>query len=260
MAPRTFWDLLQPNWADYAWSAPNLPLFAPGPAADGQGPASTMRGPAAPPIGLAPVDLSSVDSVPTRQRATEGGAGAFSPGSVAPDQSGRMPGRYSPDRPDYHDYTVVNQVCPPEAQCSADEMKDQHLRFGVPGNPPWSPVESGHNYPAYDPWMGEFLAGPVKTTVSDDGMTITNKTQPGHRLHDGEVVRKLFQGPDGGWYVITRGQGNNIYPGYDLLNQWGGPKVFNKVDEQMRLNIMRHHGVAFPSYTSPPDNVPAGFD
>jgi len=81
----------------------------------------------------------------------------------------------------------------------------------------------------------------VDVTVSDDGLSITNKTRTGHVLYDGQVTRRLFQGEDGAWYVETRGTGNNAPAGLARVNQWAGPKIFDKVDEQMRRNIEAHH-------------------
>lgn len=83
--------------------------------------------------------------------------------------------------------------------------------------------------------------GWVWTMVSDDGLTITNRTWPVHAFYDGVVVRWAQQADDGSWYVTTRGFGNNVVPGMNLLNQEQGPLIFNVLDQRMRDNIERHH-------------------
>jgi len=54
-------------------------------------------------------------------------------------------------------------------------------------------------------------------------------------------MRTAVQGPDGAWYMITSGDGNNVYPGMNKINQAVGPDVFRNLDQQMRANIERHH-------------------
>ncbi len=83
-------------------------------------------------------------------------------------------------------------------------------------------VANGGKYGVYDPWSGLY-AGTVTTTVSDDGLTITNVTDPGHVFYDGEIVRSAFADPAGNWYVGTHGYGNDVFPGMATLNQLGGP-------------------------------------
>ena len=121
---------------------------------------------------------------------------------------------------------------------------DAHARFGVPGRDPSTLLEDRQHYTASDPWTGLFAAGPVLTTISKDGSVITNTTLPGHRLYNGQVTRVLVRAPNGGWYVVTEGTGNNIYPGAAELNQLGGPDVFNEVGRQMRSYIMQRRRAA----------------
>ncbi len=149
---------------------------------------------------------------------------------------------YSPDQPGYHHYTAgPHAVCPAELQCSREEIADQMSRFAVPGQSPDQPVESGRKYRIYDPFTGLF-AGRVTTTVSPDGLTTQNRTLPGHVLHDGQITRSAIRNPDGSWSVFTTGTGNNIVPLGAEANELAGPRIFDRVDKQMRQSILRHHG------------------
>ena len=69
------------------------------------------------------------------------------------------------------------------------EMADQLSRFSVPGQDPSQPVVDGGTYIAVDPNTG-FPGGPVETAVSEDGLTITNRTLLGHLFYNGVVVRR----------------------------------------------------------------------
>jgi hypothetical protein len=152
--------------------------------------------------------------------------------------------QFSPDKFGWHDYSVgPSLICGSELKCSAQEMADQLSRYGVPGQDPARPVQDGEIYPVYDPRNGVF-AGFVKTTVSEDGLSITNRTQAEHVLYDGQITRQALQAADGSWYVYTRGTGNNGIPGFNVLNEWQGPEVFRALDRNLRDNISRHHGVS----------------
>lgn len=54
-------------------------------------------------------------------------------------------------------------------------------------------------------------------------------------------MRTAVQGPSGEWYMITSGDGNNIVPVMNKINEAVGPDVFRNLDQQMRANIERHH-------------------
>jgi hypothetical protein len=133
-------------------------------------------------------------------------------------------------------------VCPPR-KCSEEEIKDQLARFSVPGLSPSTPAQNDRIYDVYDPRNG-FYAGKVQTFISEDRLTITNVTLPGHVFFDGEIVRHAFlQG--GAWYVTTHGWGNDEYfPSWlrAMINEWQGPKIFDYMDQMMLNNIMMHHG------------------
>lgn len=254
MAPSDSSNLSPPGWLDLvraaAWDPPNLPLFrsAPWPeAADAAAPfsggspaAGFSSAGSAGPRARANASLAGVDTVAPRAASV---LVPSKPNASDEDEDAVGP-IFSPDKPGYHNYMTINEVCAPEYQCTPEEMTDAHRRFGVPGRDPSTLLESKNRYTARDPWTGDVPAGPVRTTISNDGMTITNRTLRGHYLYDGKIVRTLLQGPDGGWYVITRGTGNNVIPGAAELNQLGGPHIFNEVDRQMRSYIMQRHRAA----------------
>lgn len=130
-------------------------------------------------------------------------------------------------------------VCP--ADCTPEEMVDQLSRFAVPGQNPAIPVLNNSINPVYDPILGEYM-GRVVTTISEDGLTVTNTTLPGHIFYDGKIVRSVTWNDDGSWSVTTHGYGNNEIPGANHMNQTFGPDVFGIMDERMRENILQHHG------------------
>jgi hypothetical protein len=151
-------------------------------------------------------------------------------------------GGYGPDKPGWHDYTAgPNVVCTAEERCTAQEIADQLSRFAVPGQNPAIPSRNGTTNPVYDPITGIY-AGDVETEISQDGLTVRNTTKENHILHDGQITRSATQNPDGSWSVTTRGIGNNATPGMNVANQYGGPVIFDILDERMRENIRVHHG------------------
>jgi hypothetical protein len=151
------------------------------------------------------------------------------------------PIQYDPSKPGWHHYQAgPNVVSSSSLNVSREEMADQLARYSVPGRDPARPVEDGKDYPVYDPETGLY-AGRVETTVSADGLTITNRTRPGHIFHDGIIVRRAQQAEDGSWTVTTVGEGNNVIRGMNIVNQEAGPGIFNGLDRRMRDNIERHH-------------------
>jgi hypothetical protein len=169
------------------------------------------------------------------QWTNEGGGG----GDEIP--TGARPIQFGPSKEGWHHYQEgPNLVCRAELQCTKEEIADQLARYSVPGQAPSSPVEDGQEYAVYDPETGMF-GGFVRTTVSEDGMTITNSTLPLHIFYDGVVIRSARQSDDGSWSVTTEGLGNNVVPGASEENQKRGPEIFRSLDERMRANIEQHH-------------------
>jgi hypothetical protein len=155
------------------------------------------------------------------------------------------PRGFSPRGPGWHDYTAgPNLVCRAELQCSREEIADQLARFSIPGRNPSIPVADESNNKVYFPGTHHHV-GNVETTIADGGLTITNRTDPGHLLFDGKVIRHALQGEDGSWYVTTRGFGNNVTTGMNIPNQLFGPEIFTGLDREMRTNIEWHHGKGF---------------
>ncbi len=171
-------------------------------------------------------------------------AGPGAPADPADDLGQRSEvdaGQYSRSKPGYHDYRVNDVVASAAEHVTVEEMRDQMLRFAVPGRSPDQAVASGGRYPIYDPVTGLFV-GDIRTTVSEDGLTTVNRTVPGHLLADGAVVRTAIHNPDGSWSVKTIGLGNNVDPELAPVNEFLGPYIFTNLDMQMRQNIQRHHG------------------
>lgn len=149
---------------------------------------------------------------------------------------------FSPDKAGWHDYTAgPNVVCTADERCSREEIADHLSRFAVPGQDPRVPSENGKTYPVYDPITGIY-AGNVDTTITPDGLSVTNRTLENHIFFDGQITRFATQNADGSWSVTTRGTGNNQIFGMSVANQYGGPVVFDILDERMRENIRVHHG------------------
>lgn len=171
-------------------------------------------------------------------------AGPGAPADPA-DDLGRRPevdaSQYSRSKPGYHDHRVNDVIASAAEHVTVEEMKDQMLRFAVPGLSPDQPVVSGRSYPVYDPVTGLFV-GDVRTTVSEDGLTTVNRTLPGHLLADGAVVPAAIHNPDGSWSVKTIGIGNSVDPELAPVNEFLGPYIFTNLDMQMRRNTQRHHG------------------
>jgi hypothetical protein len=173
-----------------------------------------------------------------------------------------LEGNYSPRCPGWHFYTTTNLVCPAEDLCSVDEMKDWFLRFVYPGQDTSEPVMDEQSYSVSFcinnrcfP-MGKY--GAIVVDISDDGFTTTNTTKPTHILYNGKVVRHLYQGEGGAWYVSSYGYGNNTVvdalppdaaSGPDSTvpvsmapaNQLLGPFIFNNGDYQMFQTIILNH-------------------
>ena len=166
------------------------------------------------------------------------------PGAPADDLGQRSDvdvSQYSRSKPGYHHYPVNDVVASAAEHVTVEEMRDQMLRFAIPGRSPDQPVASGGRYLVYDPVTGLFV-GNVMTTVSEDGLTTVNRTVPGHLLADGAVVRTASHNPDGSWSVKAIGLGNNVDPELAPVNEFLGPYIFTNLDMQMRQNIQGHHG------------------
>lgn len=150
------------------------------------------------------------------------------------------PGTYDPRRPGWHSYIQgPDLVCPASLACAQPEIADQLARAAVPGQNPELPVTSGGFTDVYIP-HGPYV-GQVRNQISNGGLTITNKTVAPHIFYDGEVVRTAVQGPNGEWYAITSGLGNNVVPGMNMINEFVGPDIFRDLDEQLKSNIARNH-------------------
>ena len=155
---------------------------------------------------------------------------------------GLQPYDVRPDRPGWHDYLAGPAiVCPVDFNCTIPQMRDYLSRFAVPGQDPSVPVRNNTLHMVVDPRYG-FIAGFVRTTISNDGLSIQNQTTWLHVLHSGVARRRAFRQSDGSWAIATHGYGNNWWDFMDWANQSQGPRIFNDVDNAMRAYILRDHG------------------
>ena len=194
-----------------------------------------------------PVDGSLGDNADTPSDSPDPAAEQTPPIGDNSEKPQQIADRYSPDKSGWHQYgTGPTTVCTAEENCSSQDMADSMSRHSVPGRDPANPVIDGDRTFVRDPratLLGEPLApgGYVVTTILDNGLTIVNQTEPLHALYDGVVVRRAEQGSDGSWSVTTYGYGNNKIPGFNMLNEWQGPKIFDFLDQQMRSDIRQRH-------------------
>jgi hypothetical protein len=122
-------------------------------------------------------------------------------------------------------------------------MADQLSRFAYPGQDPTKPVVDGGHYTVYDTRLGIGVpGGPIETRISPDGLTIINRTLPGHILFDGQILRRAHRAHNGAWFVTTHGIGNNENAAVAFANITQGSQIFRVLDHHLRLNIDRHHG------------------
>ena len=144
----------------------------------------------------------------------------------------------------HHDYTSgPNVICPAELNCTSQEIADHLSRVAYPGQDLSVPVIDQQLNFVEDPRSG-IPGGYVVTRISPDGLTIINTTRPLHVFYPGLITRTATQSADGSWSVTTRGVGYNIWaPGLALINQEQCPKVFDFLDQRLRDNIERHHGI-----------------
>jgi len=116
-------------------------------------------------------------------------------------------------------------------------MAEYLSRFAYPGQDPAYLTRSPSENLVEDP-CDHIPGGLVKTEISKDGFTVTNTTRWLHPFYSGTVVRTA-RFVNGGWYVTTRGFGNNVLPGMAEVNEKYGPKIFDRIDDQMREYIAR---------------------
>jgi hypothetical protein len=104
--------------------------------------------------------------------------------NVSTTSPARSDAEFGPDRSGWHDYGAgPNQVCPADFRCSREEIANQLARFSIPGHDPAEPVTNVSTNAVY---VAGTHVGDLRTTISEDGLTITNRTLPGHLLFDGE--------------------------------------------------------------------------
>jgi len=158
-----------------------------------------------------------------------------------------------------HCYETDNIVCPAEFNCTAEEMQEYATMFQYPGQLPWYPVQNGLSYIVAPfsmnpglvsavPGLGPLAVasnplwrplGAISVVITNNGLTLTNVSEPTHIFHVGDVERSYSQDADGAWHVTTIGTGTNDTPDFlgipfgpiiDNFNDAVGPVAFNGVD------------------------------
>lgn len=124
-------------------------------------------------------------------------------------------------------------------------MQEYATRFQYPGQNYLFPVEDGDRrfvFPSHQLALlfrnaALLMTGAIRVSISDDGLTLVNQTQPTHIFHDGRVDREYYQRENGNWVVTTTGTGTNVWPvigpAIDQANNIVGSTVFEQVDAQM---------------------------
>jgi hypothetical protein len=152
-------------------------------------------------------------------------------------------GPISPDKPNWHEYSVDSIVCPAWLSCSQAEIADAMIRFAYPGQKLSEPIHDREFYFVV-PFKGtpyEAL-GAIQSFVSQDHLTTANVALPTHIFYAGRVDRQAKQFANGDWHVITHGTGNNIYFAMDIVNQETGADIFKySVDIPMKIYIFQNH-------------------
>jgi RHS repeat-associated protein/uncharacterized repeat protein (TIGR01451 family) len=148
---------------------------------------------------------------------------------------------FSPTQPGWHNYPAgPNPVCAAAWNCTQSQIVNYFSRFAYPGQDPSTLVVNGGRYsvdvPDTNISMRRF--GRFQTFVLPGGLTSYNLTLKSHIFYNGIVIRTVFQGVDGGWYLETHGYGNNQYPDMNKLNQATGTEIFNSLDQQMLYFVM----------------------
>jgi RHS repeat-associated protein len=132
----------------------------------------------------------------------------------------------------YHEYkTVPYRVCAwAETNCSLANISEIGRSFAVPGKYDVRVSDGDINYAGF----GLLVGGWVRTTISADGLTITNTTTLAHVLHPGYIVRNIYAGDDG-VYVSTIGVGWGSLRAANVF--FGRGYVFPTLDFGMRMKF-----------------------
>jgi RHS repeat-associated protein len=121
-----------------------------------------------------------------------------------------------------HDYPIGPfYICPATSTCEA-VIQEVFPWYIVPNL--GRPVSNGQISPVYATNAGG-LIGHVFTRVSQNGLSASNITMPGHFLRQGQVDLFNYRS-NGGWWVGGHGYGTNVW-GRGPINQVFGPGIFN---------------------------------
>ncbi len=144
--------------------------------------------------------------------------------------------RYDNSDPNYHYYDVEGTICTRDSVCTIDSVKLANRLHPAPGTfsntTPVVDAQISNAQLGYSGSADDF--GPVVHSVSADGLTVTNTTLPGHRLHPGYVRRSVVVRGD---TISIRTIGEGIGPMGDLNTRFAGPLWNGLVNSHVRYRI-----------------------
>ena len=136
----------------------------------------------------------------------------------------------------YHYYSTEGEICTVDNVCTMDSVAKANRQHPAPGTfSNTSEITNGQISNAQLGYKGGWDDfGPVVHSVSDDGLTITNTTLPGHTLYPGYVERTVLQRGDT-IFIRTIGKGIGPMPG--LNESLSAPLWNGLVDSHVRYRV-----------------------
>ena len=135
-----------------------------------------------------------------------------------------------------HYYEVgPDYLCGGASGCTGVPVAESIALKGVPGKVSNVPVTNGEISMVHA--LGDIEVGHVVTTISNNGLTLQNRTLPDHWFHDGTVTIDAYQDANGDWYGQVTGTGTHTKPGMGMANQTTGPEVFGGILSDIRDDL-----------------------
>lgn len=151
-------------------------------------------------------------------------------------------GQYDRLDPFYHRYELITDICSiSSGGCSRESVFSTMIssaRFIAPTSDTHAVRNCGYTNVNIDLIPG---TDTVRTTVDQNGNSITNYTTPNHVFHPGRVTRTVIE-RDGKISVITFGEGTGVFPD---INEFGAPGTwlttgFSDVDEDLAVEVQQN--------------------
>lgn len=155
---------------------------------------------------------------------------------------------YESKNPNYHFYSNANLICTKtQIGCTRQtvfNMMISELRFIAPSMSSAPVANCQENL-----LMGiKYLSSgdPIRTTVNNPFLSITNYTLPGHTFHPGKVVRRV-QEINGAIVVRTSGFGIGDYKKF---NENLGPEIWGVTDLLLAIEMKRKYRTQNPEISA----------